>query len=307
MKKCLALDIGGSKLIVALVDESGKVLAQEKTAFSPRPTQEEVLEKILSSTARLPMAGEVVACGATIPGLADPKKGLWVYAPYSGIGNFPIAQLLGERLGLDVYIENDVNACALAEQRWGACREMRDYLWITVSNGVGGALVLNGQLYAGAGGNAGEIGHLTVEDGGPQCPCGKFGCLEACAAGPAIARRYRKAAGLPEGDPIDAAQIAARARAGEPEALAVWRKTGNYLGRAIAAATNLLNLQAAIIGGGVSLSFDLLQEGIAEVYAREAFATANAGMPILQTGLGYEAGLRGAAALAFRGLENQNA
>ena len=172
MEKYLAIDIGGSKIVVGVVDETGAVLQSCKENLPRTYGIDTVIETILRLANSLG-GQDFSAAGVTIPGLADPAKGIWKYAPFSGIGEIPIAAILNEKLGIPVYIENDVNACAVGEKVFGNCRDDKDFLWITVSNGIGGALYLNGELYPGGSGNAGEIGHFIVEENTDTvCGCG---------------------------------------------------------------------------------------------------------------------------------------
>ncbi|MBE6611060.1 MAG: ROK family protein [Ruminococcaceae bacterium] len=299
-----ACDIGGSKLMCGLVDADGAILDKEKIALPPDLTPDALEGQLMRMydilTARNPDCTPI-ACGMTIPGLADAKEGIWVYACFSGISDYPIAKRMGEKLGLPVAIENDVNACALAEQRFGACRDCGDFLWVTVSNGVGGGLVLGGKLYTGAFGGAGEFGHIVVEEDGEPCPCGHRGCMEAAAAGPAIAKRYHKLTGLSK----SAAEIADLAREGDADALAVMHKTGEFIGKGLGKAASLLNLERYILGGGVMQSLDLMEKSIRSAFAKEAFERPNRQVKILPTALRYDAGLMGAATMAWNDLEQK--
>jgi glucokinase len=302
----LALDIGGSKMAAAIVDAGGVVHGRGQETLTLPYTQQDVL----AAAARLGCgamhgykgSGPILGIGAAIPGLADPANGTWVYSSFSGIRDFPFAALLTKALHLPVSIENDVNACALGEMRFGACTDVNDFLWVTVSNGIGGSIVANGKLYGGAGGNAGEIGHICVEEDGPLCQCGKRGCLEACAAGPAILRRYLALTGLPDDPALHAKAIAGMARQGDPAAQKAYDQTGRYLGIAIAAAVNLLNPQKVILGGGVSLSFDLFYPRLQATLDQMVFRQANGTLRVERTALGYDAALLGAAAVGLRGL-----
>lgn len=290
-KNILAVDIGGSKLVVGIVDSCGKVLCSEKYPLPDKYSIEHILDTVFTAATDL-QSYVPAAVGVTIPGLADAENGIWEFAPFSGIGNIPIARLLSERLCLPVYIENDVNACAVGEAMYGCCRDEKDFLWITVSNGIGGALYLNGKLYTGSCGNAGEIGHFLVEENtNNRCGCGRVGCLEAMASGRAIAKSFGK-----EG--VTAVDIAALAREGDPAAMEAFEKAGFYIGKAVASSLNLLNLSKVIIGGGVSLSFDLLEAPIRRAIAHYIFRQGNPNWQLCQTGLGYHAALIGAAAVA---------
>lgn len=288
-----AVDFGGTKLMVGLVDETGAVLAAET---EPTP-KEGGPAAVADAAARLlsRFRATPVGLGSTVPGLADSRSGVLRLAPAHGWRDVPWAAMLAERTGLPTRIANDVNACALAEQRFGAGRGIQNLLWITVSTGIGGGLVLGGRIYEGGGGIAGEFGHLVVDEGGPLCGCGHRGCLEAVAAGPAIARRAHQA-GL---QAPDATTLADLARSGDPTALRLWQETGIYLGRAIAFAINLLDPDLVVIGGGVARSLDLMLPAIHSAVRERAILLPERPPRIERTALGYEAALIGAAALAF--------
>jgi glucokinase len=299
----LAIDIGGSKCLVGLVDDQGSILDKRRFVWK-RLNEQAMLEDIFREGRALldghPSLSPMFI-GASIPGLADPEKGLWVEASFSGIRDLPIASKLSEAFGLTAYIDNDGQACALAERLFGAGRDAEDFLYITVSNGIGGSIFANGKLYGGLNGTAGEFGHCTVVENGRPCKCGLTGCLEAHAAGPGIARNYQELGGAPlsNGKLADAAEIAKRARDGEETALQVFRLEGMYLGKIIATACNLLNPAKVILGGGVSLSFPLFEESLWETVNKHLYRAANPRLQILPTPLGYDGGLLGAAAVGF--------
>lgn len=293
-----ACDIGGSKLLCGFVTPQGEIIDTEKILLPVDTTTDKIEENICSFynllKERNPECLPYV-CGMTIPGLADPKKGIWVYACFSGISNYHISEIMSKKLGLEVYIENDVNACAYAEKVFGGCKDCNDYLWMTVSNGVGGGLVLDGKVYPGAFGGSGEIGHVVVDENGLVCPCGHIGCMEAMAAGPAISKRYE----LRTGKRITAAQISELARGGDVDAVYIMKQTGEYIGKALGKAASLLNLERYVLGGGVMQSFDIMEDDIRSAFSREAFASPNKNALIMRTALKYEAGLMGAAAVTF--------
>jgi glucokinase len=291
----LAVDIGGSKVLCGVVGADGQVLRAQGEPLRADGGLGGLMDAIRRCAGAALDGQRVGAVGATIPGLADAARGLWVYAPFSGLADIPIARMLADLFRVPVAIENDVNACALAEMRFGVCRDVRDFVWVTVSNGVGGAVVLDGRLYTGAHGNAGEVGHLRVEDDPAKalrCGCGRDGCLEAMASGTGLARRYAE-------DGVTAKDIGARARAGEPKALAAMAQTGAYLGHAVATCVNILNPSAVILGGGVSQDFDLFSDALTQAYQSRVFTRANPDVRILRTGLGYNAALLGAATLGL--------
>jgi len=317
----LALDIGGSKLMAAAVSLSrdrvdiGRI-AHRSLGGGERYTTDDLVALIDDAVSELGTF-PFERIGATIPGLADPQTGMWLYASYSGIRNFPIANILSARYGnRPVSIENDVNACALAEKMYGICRDVDNYLWMTVSNGIGGGLVLDGKPYQGYFGNAAEVGHFRmVEQDGFRCGCGNFGCLEAEAAGPGIIRRYRRL--LPSNgldgktadgrrqtaadasDTLTARDVVEKAKAGDRVAQEVVETTGTLIGKALSYVTNLLNLQRIVLGGGVMQSFDQFYPSMEKTFQASLFKDANPSVRIEKSALGYNAALIGAASLTL--------
>ena len=301
--KILAIDIGGSQFRTALVtvsDSGIQFVSAIQRHLAPDCTAEELFALLEESIAESAPCGTYERIGVTIPGLADPIGGIWIYSCFSGIRNVPIANILSKKYGgKPVCIENDVNACALAERKFGICKETKDFLWITISNGIGGGLILDGKIYSGHFGNAGEIGHFNVvEENAFRCGCGNYGCLEAEAAGPGIARRY--AALLKKESPdLSAKEIAGLAGLGDEAAKSVFDTTGRLIGKAASYAVNLLNLEKVVIGGGVSNSFELLFPSMEAAFRAKIFRDANPQVIIEKTGLGLDAGLAGASALAI--------
>jgi glucokinase len=236
-------------------------------------------------------------CGMAIPGLTDPLRGVWWHGSFSGIRDCPIRDVVEERLGIPVYMANDVNACALAERLWGGAKAEPDYLWVTLSNGVGGAIMLDGRLYHGPGCAAGEVGHMkAVRDGGLPCDCGASGCLEEYASGRAISRHYKD---LNKGkELLPAKAIAGLARDGDAAAMEVFQSAARHLGNVLADAISLLNVPCIFLGGGVAQSFDLMEEVLLEALGNNLYPEANKVPRVAMTHLGYEAALLGAAATA---------
>lgn len=347
-RKILALDLGGSKMLSAIVtisDGNGarhsELSGLSKRYLSKDSGREGVWKAIISSVDETIESSrvqwnEIDAIGTTIPGVADPKRGYWVYAPFSGIHDFPIGEELSSYYDRPVFADNDVNACAWGEKVLGVCQDVDNFLWITISNGIGGGLVLNGQIYPGKFSGAAEIGHFNVVKDGIPCGCGNRGCLEATAAGPGIALRYREyvekvasgcsdvstetvkewndylvqkyekndvpillEAEIAQAKGASAASIAEEARRGNPIALAIYQETGSLIGRAASWAANLINPEKIVIGGGVSGSFDLFYPALWDEFQKCVFRQTNQSLTIEKTGLGYLAGLMGAAALAF--------
>ncbi|WP_027892049.1 ROK family protein [Calidithermus chliarophilus] len=295
-----SIDFGGTKLMLGFVDQAGQILGQQTFPTPKERGPEGVADFALEKLHALGRSRGIelercVGVGSTVPALANTKAGMLLYAPAHGWWDVPFARMLEERFHLPARIANDVNACALAELRFGLGRQLRNFLWVTVSTGVGSALILEGQLYEGSGALAGEIGHFVLEPEGYECGCGMRGCVEAIAAGPAIARRAREM-GVQAADAREVARLAAQ---GDPKAKAAIRASEDYLAQAFSYAVNLLDLDAVVLGGGVSQSLDLAyveRAMLAKVIMRERRK-----VRVLPTTLGYSAALVGAASLVLPG------
>lgn len=309
-----ALDIGGTKTIAAILDERGAIQAKE-TFTSIVADYEAHLERCVEVMEKLMQqmgiaADELAGLGVSLPGIVDNQKGVLIYAPYANWENISVARHLSSKLGIQVVCcENDVNACAIGEQRFGLGSRYTDFIWMTVSTGVGGAIVEEGKLVRGGHGFAGELGHLKVEYENPlYCPCGQYGCLEAHGSGTALIREtktrvknsrvFAEALREIEAEP-DGAGCAALAKKGNTEAQDIMNQIGMYLGRGIAYCVNILNTQAVVIGGGVATSLDLLMPSIQKSVQQNAFQRMQ-DIEIIKTPLGYEAALLGAAALVLK-------
>lgn len=285
--------------MAGLIDFEGNIVLKEKRLIKVKPTKNYLTKNIIEMIDSLldQKNIDIECAGVAVPGLADKDNGVLVYAPFSGVKDFKIGDILTKKLKVPVFIENDANACAYAEMMYGACREIDDFIWITVSNGIGGALVLNREVYEGPNRGAGEIGHMNVVKDGYRCGCGNKGCLEAHAAGPAIVRKYmEKSHNYPEG--ITAKEIAELAKSGDILALDIYKETGFYLGKAISYAVNLLNPDKIILGGGISMDIDLFLLEIKRMVKNTTFRDSNKNLCIEKTALSYDAALIGAAAVA---------
>lgn len=304
----LAIDIGGSKYMVGIVDQQGNIAGAVRHTWDDL-TSRDVIDRVIDSARKLIEDHKDISLesiGVTIPGLAHPGKGIWVESSFSGIKNIGIGGILQKEFNIPVYIDNDAQACALAEKLFGVCRTTKNYLYITVSNGIGGAVFVNDTLYYGAFGNAGEIGHCIAVEDGFQCNCGNKGCLEMHAAGPAIVRTYLQLGGNNEiGDKKDAKYISELAQAGDETAIRTFQMTGYYIGKVIGTISNVINPERVIIGGGVSLSFPLFEKTLGETVRKFIYYSANKDLEILPSKFGYKGGLFGAAAVAFCGKDNK--
>jgi len=293
-----AIDCGGTKVLAALVDEKGTIYAPCCASLSTRDKSRYFADSVALLRESCRAHGfpfeSLSRVGVSIPGMTDGADRV-LGSPSAGWGGFSVFPLLRPLFpdsGIDIRLENDVNACALAERRFAAAGD--DFIWLTVSTGIGGAVVSDGRLLRGATSCAGEIGHVKVEFDIPApCGCGGKGCLEAHASGTAIGRESQ-AAGTGE----DAAACAAEALSGNAAALRIWHRAGMYIGRALASVSCAVNPSAVYVGGGVARSLPLLLPGIREAFSREVLPQCSA-VEILPSRLGYNASLLGAAALCF--------
>lgn len=190
----LGVDIGGTKVAVGIVDRGGKILSQSRKPMIANGTAETGFEAVVAAIDSMMQSsdGRMQSIGICAPGPLDPKTGVVLNPPNVPCWrNFPLAERIAARYRVPVNVDNDANAAALAETRWGAARGFRYIFYTTVGTGIGTGIVFDGAIYHGKTGSAGEGGHVTIDYRGPQCPCGKRGCIEVLAAGPAIGARAR--------------------------------------------------------------------------------------------------------------------
>jgi len=297
----LGIDIGGTKVALALADGEGRVGARMRRPTEPSGDPSLDVARIAADARRLLAEagltdGGLAAVGVSAPGPVDSARGVIVRPPnLPGWGTVPLRDLLGAALGAPVAVENDANAAALAEWRWGAGRGYADLVYLTMSTGVGGGLVLGGRLYAGLHGNAGEVGHVPVEWDGEPCACGMRGCLEAYVGGAAWTRRLRRIAPV-RGRVAELAggreratprHLVAAAREGDDFARGEMERWNHYLARGLAALVFVLAPQAAILGtiasaAGEELCFAPLRE----LVASRVWPLLGRDLAILPSGLG---------------------
>jgi len=312
----IGIDLGGTKITTGLVECSGRLLARDYRETLAVHGPEAVIARMLDAVHTvLAQAGigkeQVAALGVGSPGPLDIGAGVVVSPPnLPGWERVPLRQRLQDALGIPTFLENDANAAALGEYRFGAGQGCQHMVYVTASTGIGGGLILNGALYHGASDLAGEIGHMTILAGGPLCGCGNRGCLEALASGTAIARRARESvargvptriADLAEGQPerISARLVAQAAAEGDAEAQAILAEAMNYLGIGMANLANLFNPQRIVIGGGLTNLGEALFEPVRRAIVRHAFRSAAEAVRVIPAGLGENVGVLGAAAVAL--------
>jgi len=293
------VDLGGTKILTALADSEGRIIRKVRMATPVSGGVEAVVDCLVESVRKVAAGVSLAAVGVGTPGPVDHVTGLVHQAPNLGWKGVPLGEMLAGRLLAPVFVENDANCAALGEYRQGAGRGVRHLVYVTVSTGVGGGLILDGRIYHGESGGAGEIGHMTLDPLGPLCSCGRRGCLEACASGTAIAREARKRGFLPA--PATAKEVAEAARRGDREATAVLRDAFVYLGRGLAAVITLLNPRLVVVGGGVMAGAADFLPVAREEAARCTYGPAWERVEVVPAFLGADSGVTGAAALAVRG------
>lgn len=311
--RVIALDLGGTKLLSGVVNDEGVV---ERRVVSPTETSsEETLLKQVDAAVGELMADDIGAIGIGIPSLIDQRKGEAVQSVNIPLHGLAFRDHLHERFGMPAAIENDANAAAVAEHRHGAGRGSRHMVMLTLGTGVGGGLILDGRLYRGSTGAAGELGHITIDLDGPPCQgtCPGRGHLEALASGTAAGVLARKwAAKNPEGDlgraaaegkEVNAHLAVDLAGQGPGDARDVIEHVGLHLGVGIASLVNVFNPEVVVIGGGFARGGDLLFDPARKVVAETALLPAREQVKIVPALLGVEAGLIGAGLVAFDALE----
>jgi glucokinase len=307
----VGVDIGGTRMSVGLVGHDGRIMEVERFHTPRQAGADACLRELLQVTRRLiaeaRMFGKPKAIGIGFGGPVDSVAGTVRRSHHvGGWAGLPIAELFAEATGLPVFLENDANAGALAEAIFGAGRGQSTVLYVNVGTGIGGGLVVNRRIYGGAHSFAGEIGHIVLLPGGPLCPCGKRGCLEALASGEAIGRRadeLREAGELGESALASITDLTGRvvgeyAVHGDEAARRIVAEAGRFLGWALAIACNLLDPDVIVVGGGVAALGPLYIEP-ARCRFRELVIDLLADVPILPAALGYDAGVVGAAAVAM--------
>ncbi len=302
----VGVDLGGTNLRVAAVGPGGEVGLLERGETSAREGPGPVIDRILAAAGRIRASAEAagsavrgVALGA--PGIIEARTGTVVSSPnLPGWSDVPLLARIEEAAGLPVLVENDANAAAFGESWIGAGSGAASVVLVTLGTGVGGGLVMGGELWRGADGMAGEIGHMTVEPGGRPCACGNAGCLEPYASATGISSRYGELAG--DARAVAASEVHRLARDGEPNARQCFREAGRALGIAFASLVNLLNPELIVVGGGVMPAWDSFIPAADQELRRRAFAAPAERVKIVPAALGDLAGLAGAAGLLWRRL-----
>ncbi len=316
------VDLGGTKILTAIADEGGKILASNRVATEVEKGEERIVENIYRSLDKtLTEANvnftELQAIGVGSPGPLDISEGVIHSTSNLPFANFPLQDMLQNKVELPVFLENDANAAALGEKIFGAGQNYSDQIYITVSTGIGGGIILNEEVYHGTGDGAGEIGHMIIKPAGPTCGFEQHrGCLEAMASGTAISREARRLLKndrapnllslLEERDidyhneEIPGFLIAKSARQGEESLQSVYREMGYYLGIGVANLITLFNPELIIFGGGVMKAKDLFWDKMKNSAADNALPSSWQDCQLVEAELEDRTGVIGAVAVAIQ-------
>ncbi len=315
MKYAIGIDIGGTKISIVIGDHKGRILAERTLPTLTGPRTRESVQNLCSELKEMtaefgPRAKKIVGMGVGIPGPVDSKRGIVPHSPnLKGWKGIRLKKILESRFRVPVIMINDANAAAIGEKIFGLGRDVRDFIYMTVSTGIGGGIVVNNTLLEGKGFVAGEVGHMTIVPRGDLCRCGKQGCLEAFASGTSIAayakKELRKSKSsvlsrLLEDRPLSAKLVGRAAREGDRFAIEVYKRAGFYLGVGIANLLNILNPEKVILGGGVWKSAPPeFWNAMMKSCRTEAWPEAMKTVKILRSSLIGRVGDLGALALAF--------
>lgn len=313
----IAVDLGGTKIAAGIISAGCEILAREYCPTLADDGVEAIIERVVSAVGRLISRQgmdlsqvcciSVAACGAI-----DSETGVIAFSPnLPGCRDIPLRDILRNRLGVNTMLINDANAAAWGELHLGVGKGVNNLVCLTVGTGIGGAIIIDGRLYTGSSGSAGEIGHMVIEANGVRCKCGNNGCLEALASGTAIAREAvaHVACGEPSSlneivagrlENITAEKVALAAREGDSLALNIINEAATYLGVGMVNLVNIFNPEMIIVGGGVARMGDLLLNPARMVVRERAFPVAAEAVSIVSSQLGSDAGMLGAAILALQ-------
>lgn len=310
----IGVDLGGTNIKGALLDTRGNIIVKEQTATQANTGPEIVagrMSKMISSLEGLALSKgtSLMGIGIGVPGQPDSRLGTVVYAPNLRWRNIPLVEYLRRGTTLPIFLENDANLAALGEQWLGAGRGSMNMVMITIGTGIGGGLILNGRLYSGIKGTAGEIGHTIIDPNGPMCSCGRRGCLETMTSATAMVRMAKEAIDLGEvtelskPENLEARDIVLAAQSGDKIADQIIKTAAYYLGLGLGNVINLFNPEIIVVGGGVSKAGEILFAPL-RAYARaSSLESAAEAVRIVPAELGNDAGCIGAAGLVLQETE----
>ncbi len=310
-RSIVGVDLGGTKLAVGLVDDTLGILARTTgpaATESPEACLDNLYRRLDEAMAEY---GPVDALGVGTASMVDFRAGRVVLSTNLPLRDVPLRDLLGERYGVPVAVDNDANVACLAEFRYGAGIGTSEMVMLTLGTGIGGGIVTSGRLYRGASGAAGELGHMLIEYDGPRCrgACPNRGCLEVYASGQAMGLAARDAAraapgsalgqALAAGEDVDGPLLSSLALGGDPTAVAVLTDIGEKLGFGIVSIVNIFNPELVVVGGGAAQAAEILLAPARRVVAERALRPQRDEVRIVPAQHGVDAGVLGAAALAI--------
>ena len=312
----LAIDLGGTKIITAIVSSDGQVIDKERSLTLTDEGPSSVINRLLSAVDYILhlkniASSELGSISIAAAGGIDIERGLVTSSPHlPGWHDVPLRNIVSEKYGVTTFLLNDTSATALGEHRFGVGKGVNNLILLTIGTGIGGGIIIDGRLYHGPSSSAGELGHMTVDIHGPRCVCGNIGCLETLVSGPVIANEAKKRIAQGERsslvdmvagriEDITAEEIGVAARAGDSLALDIITEAATYLGVGLVNLVNIFNPEMIIIGGGVAELGDLLLEPARRVVKERAFRMSAQAVRIVPAQLGDEAGVRGAALFAL--------
>ena len=312
----LAVDLGGTKIITAIVSGDGQVIAKKRSLTLADEGPSSVINRLLSAIDHLLSSknldpSQIGSINLAVAGGIDIERGVVTSSPHlPGWRNVPLRNIVSEKYRVTTFLLNDASATALGEHRFGAGRGVNNLVLLTIGTGIGGGIIIDGKLYNGPSGSAGELGHMTVDINGPKCVCGNIGCLETLVSGPVMAGEALKR--IAEGESsslvemvagsiedITAEDIGAAARAGDSLSLKIITEAATYLGVGLVNLVNIFNPEMIILAGGVAELGDLLLDSARRVVREKAFPVSTQAVRIVTAQLGDEAGVRGAALFAL--------
>ena len=306
----IGIDLGGTKISAAIADLNGNVIFQTTLPTNAQEGEEAVLGRMISVIETLleksnKTIEEVESIGIGSPGPLDAKKGIIITTPNLPFRNCDIVSPIKNKFNVPVHLDNDANVAAIGEFMLGAAKGTENMVYITVSTGVGGGAVINGKIYRGNTSNALEIGHTTILPDGPRCNCGNHGCVEALASGTAIAKRAKEAiergldTTLANYENVTSYEVFREAEKGDIVATDILDRSLNYLGICVANTITSFDPEMVVIGGGVSKGGDIVFERVQQVVNERCFKAMAEACKIVPAGLGTDAGVIGAVALAI--------
>ena len=308
-----AADLGGTHLRVSTVDRNGKIYCRQMQATPQAEKPNEIVRALIDAfhkceRAAVEQGGAISAVSVVVPGTVNVADGVVVKAPnVPCLDGFRLAAALESEIDEPVILENDANAAAIGEMWRGAGQGYRTLICVTLGTGVGGGIILDGKLWRGVDGSAGEIGHIGVDPfAGVPCTCGSRGCLEVYASATAIVRMTREArprypaSTLHNTEDLTSEKVYKAGRDGDELAIEVFRRMGVYLGIGLASLINILNPEIVVIGGGLANGWDLFAKHMQQQVIERAFPIPARRVKIVRAECGDDAGLLGAARLAFK-------